>query len=75
MKYLNSAVQPGTGIVAPFFISTKEVRRAGLDGQVTVFDRIRLLQAAYENQISLSEQVNSEVIDWVDQRVADIPTI
>ena len=75
MKYLNAAVQPGTGIVAPFVISTKEIRLAGLNGQVTVFDRIRLLHAAYENQISLSEQVNNEVIEWVDQRVADIPTI
>ena len=73
--YINAAVKPGTGIVVPFALSAKEVRRVGLDGQKTVFDRIRLLHAAYENQISLSEQVNNEVIEWVGQRVADIPTI
>lgn len=75
MKYLNAAVQPGTGIVAPFVISTKEVRHAGLDGQVTVFDRIRLLQAVYENQILLSDRVKNEVVEWVEQRVADIPKV
>ena len=75
MKYLNAAVQPSTGIAAPFVISTEEIRLAGLEGQVTVFDRIRLLHAAYENQISLSEQVNNEVIEWVGQRVANIPKI
>ena len=75
MKYLNSAVQPGTGIVAPFFISTKEVRLAGLNGQVTVFDRIRLLQAAYENQISLSEQVITKLSNGLIKGWQNIPTI
>ena len=75
MKYLNAAVQPGTGIVAPFVISTEEVRHAGLSGQTTVFDRIRLLQAAYENQILLSDRVKNEVVEWVEQRVADIPKV
>ena len=75
MKYLDSAVQPSTGIVAPFVISTEEIRHAGLSGQITVFDRIRLLHATYENQISLSEPVRQEVLDWVEQRVEDIPTV
>lgn len=75
MKYLDAAVQPSTGIVAPFVISTEEIRHAGLGGQIIVFDRIRLLHAAYESQISLSEQVKNDVIEWIGQRVADIPTI
>ena len=75
MKYLNAAVQPATGIVAPFVISTKEIRRVGLSGQKTVFDRIRLLHAVYENSISLSGQVKNEVVEWVEQRVADIPKV
>ncbi|AUQ54523.1 hypothetical protein [Phaeobacter inhibens] len=75
MKYLDAAVQPSTGIVAPFVISTEEIRHAGLSGQIIVFDRIRLLHAAYENQISLSTPLRQDVIAWVDQRAQDIPTI
>ena len=56
-------------------ISTEEVRHAGLSGQTTVFDRIRLLQAVYENQILLSDRVKNEVVEWVEQRVADIPKV
>ncbi|WP_145962760.1 hypothetical protein [Mangrovicoccus ximenensis] len=75
MKYLDSAVQPSTGILAPFVISTEEIRRAGLSGQITVFDRIRLLHAYYQHEINLSAPVRDEVIAWIEARAADIPTV
>tara|TARA_B100000530_G_C15538386_1_gene321497 strand:- start:53 stop:280 length:228 start_codon:yes stop_codon:yes gene_type:complete len=75
MKYLDAAVQPSTGIVAPFVISTEEMRHAGLSGQITVFDRIRLLHATYDNNILLSDPLKQDVIAWVHQRAQDIPTI
>jgi len=75
MKYLDAAVQPSTGIVAPFVISSEEIKHAGLSGQIAVFDRIRLLHAAYSNQILLSAGLRQDVITWVDQRAQDIPTI
>lgn len=74
-KYLDAAVQPSTGIVAPFVIGTDEVRRAGLSGQITVFDRIRLLHATYDKNIELSEDLRADVIAWVEGKVGDIPTL
>ena len=75
MKDLDAAVQPSTGIVAPFVITSEEIKRVGLSGQIAVFDRIRLLHAAYSNQILLSDPLRRDVIAWVDQRVKDIPSI
>lgn len=73
--YLDAAVQPSTGIVAPFVIGTDEVRRAGLSGQITVFDRIRLLHATYDGNIELTEELRADVVAWIEGKVGDIPTL
>jgi hypothetical protein len=74
-KYLNAAVQPSTGIVAPFVIDTKKVRLAGLEGQIIVFDRIRLLYAMQSENVELSNDLKDEVIAWVETRANDIPKL
>lgn len=73
--YLDAAVQPSTGIVAPFVISTKKVRLAGLKGQIIVFDRIRLLHAAQSGGIQLADKLKEEVIAWIETRANDIPKL
>ena len=73
--YLDAAVQPSTGIVAPFVISTKKVRYAGLEGQSVMFDRIRLLYATQSENIQLPANLRDEVIAWVETRANDIPKL
>ena len=72
-KYLNSAVQPSTGIVAPFVIDDRELRRAALTGQVIVFDRIRTLSAARAYSVALAADLLEELTGWMTPRVADLP--
>lgn len=72
-KYLNTAVQPSTGIVAPFVITDFELRRAGLVGQTVVFDRIRILSAAQERGITLEGGLLDEVREWMRPRVQQLP--
>lgn len=72
-KYLDSAVQPSTGIVAPFVIEDSELRRAALTGQVVVFDRLRMLSSAEEAGIALPEELRVELLEWMTPRVDDLP--
>ena len=72
-KYLNSAVQPSTGIAAPFVIDDKELRLAALTGQVVVFDRLRILSAARSAKITLAEDLSTELLAWMRPRIADLP--
>ena len=72
-KYLNAAVRPSTGIVAPFVIDDQELRRAALTGQVVVFDRIRAMSAAKECGIAIEHDLCGQVIEWMEPRVQDLP--
>jgi hypothetical protein len=72
-KILNSAVRPSTGIVAPFVIDSNELRFAALLGQVIVFDRIRLIQAAREGNVELPEDLAHELAAWMTPRVDQLP--
>ena len=72
-KYLNSAVQPSTGIVAPFVIENRDLRIAALSGQVVVFDRLRMLSAARDAKITLTKNLLVELLDWMRPRVTDLP--
>ena len=72
-KLLDSAVEPSTGIVAPFVIEFEELKRAALTGQVVVFDRVRMLSAAKEYGVTLSPELVSDLLDWMNPRVTDLP--
>ena len=72
-KYLDSAVQPSTGIVAPFVIEDRDLRIAALDGQVVVFDRLRMLSSARATGITLPEDLLAELLEWMRPRVTDLP--
>ncbi len=72
-KYLNAAVRPSTGIVAPFVIEAGELRRAALDGQVVVFDRLRMLSATKAAGTSLPEDLLAELLAWMRPPVEDLP--
>lgn len=72
-KWLNSAVRPSTGIVAPFVIDDWELRRAALKGQIVVFDRIRAVGAAREKGVVIEPELRDEVIGWMTPRVNDLP--
>ena len=72
-KYLDSAVQPSTGIAAPFVIDEWELRRAALIGQVVVFDRLRMLSSAEAAGITLPEDLLAELLAWMEPRVTDLP--
>lgn len=72
-KYLNSAVMPSTGIVAPFVIENPELKRASLQGQVIVFDRIRLLSAKRAFPIVLPNELANDLREWMAIRIADLP--
>lgn len=73
MKYLDAAVQPSTGIAAPFVISQKDMKRSGLSGQITVFDRIRLLHAVYNEGVEISEKLATDLIAWLEPRIDALP--
>ena len=72
-KWLNAAVRPSTGIVAPFVIDDRELRTASLKGQVVVFDRIRAISAAREYGVAIEQELRKEVIGWMTPRVAGLP--
>ncbi|QDH35563.1 hypothetical protein [Porphyrobacter sp. YT40] len=74
-KFLDSAVLPSTGIVAPFVIDDKELRIAALIGQIVVFDRIRLLSAARDGDVQLDDGFRDEVIDWLQPRIDGLPRV
>ena len=72
-KFLNSAVQPGTGIVAPFVVEDKELRLAGLQGQVIVIDRLRMLDVVHRESLRLADNLNEKIIAWVEERMVVLP--
>lgn len=72
-KYLNSAVTPSTGIIAPFVIENAELKRASLEGQAIVFDRIRLLSAKRAAPIVLPDDLADDLRAWMAVRIADLP--
>lgn len=74
-KWLNAAVRPSTGIVAPFVIDDWELRRAALKGQVVVFDRIRAISAAREVGVKIERELQEEVIGWMTPRVDELPRV
>ncbi len=72
-KYLNAAVTPSTGIIAPFVIENAELKRASLEGQAIVFDRIRLLSAKRSLPVELPEDLADELREWMRVRVEALP--
>lgn len=72
-KYLDAAVSPSTAIAAPFVISTKDLRLAGLKGQIIVFDRTRLLSSLSDEHVSLDEELLFELINFVAAYRANLP--
>ena len=74
-KWLNAAVRPSTGIVAPFVVDDRELRRAALVGQVVVFDRIRAISAAREVEVVIERELREEVIGWMAPRVDELPRV
>ena len=74
-KYLNAAVQPVTGIAAPFVINTKEMRRAGLHGQIIVFDRLRLMSALLTEGLTLSDKLRTELVEWIKNLTPTLPQL
>lgn len=72
-KYLDAAVQPSTGIAAPFVISEKDVRYAGLHGQIIVFDRLRLMSALLTEGLTLSDELRTELVEWIKNLIPALP--
>lgn len=73
-KYLNAAVEPSTGIVAPFVVEDWELRRGALNGQAIVIDRIRLINAANAGAIKFAADLHEELMAWLTPRVEALPT-
>lgn len=72
-KYLDSAVRPSTGVVAPFVIDSKELKITALVGQIVVFDRLRLLSAARQGNVTLGAAFKDELTNWMQPRVTALP--
>ncbi len=71
-RVLDAAVQPSTGIAAPFVVDDDELRRAALQGQTIILDRLRMLSAATSAAISLPEHLRDTVRDWMHPRVESL---
>ena len=74
-KYLNMAVQPGAGLVAPFVIDDDRLRRSSLAGQIVIFDRVRTLSAAKSAHVELEGSLRNDVMDWMRPRVRSLPRV
>ena len=74
-KYLDAAVKPSTGIVAPFVVDDKDLRLAALTGQVIVLDRLRMLSATRDVQFSMEEDLCHDVQKRMQPRVDDLPRV
>ena len=72
-KLLDSALEPSSGIVAPFVIEIDELRRSALTGQVVIFDRLRMLSAAKEHGAPLPDELIKDLRNWMTPRVEDLP--
>ena len=64
-KYLDTAVSPSTAIAAPFVIDDKELRLAGLKGQITIFDRTRLLQGHSNTDEDFETNLALDILGFV----------
>jgi len=73
-KLMDSAVRPSTGIAAPFVVQDHELRIAALTGQITVFDRLRLLSASVCYGVQLSGKLEKRLVEWMQPRIATLPT-
>ena len=71
--YLDSAVVPSTAIAAPFVITDEELRFAGLEGQVIVFDRARLLQGVVASNENLTDDLLDEIFNFVTAYLHHLP--
>ena len=71
-KVLDAAVEPSTGIAAPFVVDHDQLRRAALQGQTIVLDRLRMLSAATSAGISLPKELGDRVRDWMRPRVESL---
>lgn len=74
-KYLNAAVMPSTGILAPFVIENAELKRASLEGQIVMFDRLRMLSAKRQVPFDLPNDLRDDVKAWMQVRVDDLPLV
>ena len=72
-KFMNSAVQPSTGIVAPFIVQSRELKTAALIGQSIIFDRLRLLSAADCHEVQLSHELKDRLVEWMQPRIDSLP--
>ncbi len=72
-KWLNAAVDPGTGIAAPFVIDDKMLRTAALAGQVIVIDRLRLLRAYYDKPSVVPQALKDEIVAWLEPYMDILP--
>ena len=72
-KYLDSAVAPSTGIVAPFVVSSEKLKLSGLEGQIVVFDRLRLLSARREYEMALPAELCDALRVWMEPRINELP--
>jgi hypothetical protein len=66
---------PSTGILAPFVIENAELKRASLEGQIVVFDRLRMLSARREVPFALPDDLRDDVKAWMKVRVDDLPLV
>lgn len=72
-KWLNSAVAPSTGIVAPFVIDAEKLKQAALEGQIVVFDRLRLLSARREFPVVFPAELSNALKAWMEPRISELP--
>lgn len=72
-KLLDAAVRPSTGIAAPFVIGKRELKIAGLTGQITVLDRLRLLGSAASANTQFPEDLTTRLIEWMRPRIDALP--
>lgn len=73
-KYLDAAVMPATAIAAPFVIDEKELRLSGLEGQVTIFDRTRLLQGLSNLDQTICDDLSFDLLGFVSAYSENFPT-
>ncbi|AJY47065.1 hypothetical protein [Martelella endophytica] len=72
-KLLDAAVRPSTGIAAPFVIGNRELKIAGLTGQITVLDRLRLLGSATVAGTEFPEDLTERLVKWMRDRIGSLP--
>ena len=51
----------------------KDVRYAGLHGQIIVFDRLRLMSALLTEGLTLSDELRTELVEWIENLIPTLP--